>query len=94
MSKSSDDRVRHLAVVMVKRFVITHVGKYKLRCLTFAQQGRNTYPTRDEAQDALDLYKQPGGLERVLKPAQLATLEVREVDCYPGHFDPAAYYFD
>lgn len=97
VTKSEDDRARHLKVVRegtVKRFVITHVGKYDLRCLTFAKQGRNTYETRAEAQALLDLYKKPGGLERVLTPAQMATLEVREVDCYPGHFDPVSYYMD
>lgn len=99
MTKSSEDRERHLKVVregLVKRFVITHVngsGSCKgMRRLTFAMQGRNTHATREEAERLLALYKEPGSLDRVLKPAELATLEVREWDCYPGHHDPVRYY--
>lgn len=100
-TKSERDRARHLHVVeheTVTRYVITHVISRGLmsgvRGLTFAKQGRCTYATRDEAETALGLYKRPGGLSRVLDAAELASLEVREAQCYPGHFDPVKSWFD
>lgn len=79
----------------VDRFVITHVSaKLELRQLTFAQQGRWTYPTRAEAEEVLDGFRGPGGLRRVLTPAEMKTLKVIAVPCYAGHFDPVGCYPD
>jgi len=77
---------------MVKRYVVTHESeKLGLRVLTFAAQGRWTYDTREEAEAALALFR-PSLREKVLGPAA-DTLEVREVDCYPGHHDPSRTVF-
>lgn len=76
------------------RYVITHIsGADGLRRLTFAQQGRHTHGSRDEANKVLRAARSTG-LRRVLSPAELATLEVRAVACYAGHHDPVAYYCD
>jgi len=84
----------HARLNTVKRFVITHVGKLGLRRLTFAQQGRNTYGTRREAEIDLEAFRGPDGLPRVLTPDEVRTLDIREVDCYAGHHDPVGYYVD
>lgn len=77
---------------MTRRFVVTHFDeRSRLRRLTFAKQGRHTYPTSAEAEAALALFRQPSGLPKVLTPNELASLEVREVACYDGHLDPVAY---
>lgn len=78
----------------VIRYVITHVGKDGLRTLSLGAQGRYTYPTEEAAKDGLKLWAGPQGLPRVLTPDQVATLEVRACECWPGHFDPCGIYFD
>lgn len=79
----------------VKRWVITHVSdKDGLRTLTFACQGRYTFATYAEAQEAMVDWIQPSGLMRVLTAREVASLEVREIDCWAGHFDPCGIYFD
>lgn len=78
---------------MSTRYAITHVGKEGLRRLTFAQQRRNTYDTRELAEAALTEFRGPNGLCRVLTRAEMESLQVREVACY-DHGDPVAYYYD
>lgn len=75
---------------MAIRYAITHVGKDGLRTLTFANQGRNHYVTREEAEALMALFAP--GLRNVLG-AKTATLEVREVECY-DHGDAKGIYFD
>jgi len=78
----------------VIRYVITHVSdKDQLRTLTQSCQGRDTYPTREEAERLMGLYV-ANGLDKVLSCAELATLEVRPCECWPNHFDPMGIYFD
>lgn len=78
----------------VQRFVITFIGKDGLRTLAFPQQGRYTRATREEAEAWLANCRLPHSLPRVLTAEQLATLEVRECECWAGHFDPCGVYFD
>lgn len=74
------------------RFVVTHVSaKSGLRVLTFAAQGRYTYDTRAEAARQMELCRE--GLRRVIGDA-ISTLQVREVECYPDHYDPKKTVFD
>ncbi len=68
------------------RFAITHANKDNLRVLTFANQGRNHYDTREAAEASLAAFRGPQGLPRVLTPEQVASLEAIEVECY-GHGD-------
>jgi hypothetical protein len=75
---------------MAIRYAITHIGRDGLRTLTFANQGRNHYATRGEAEELLKLFTP--GLDRVIG-AKVATLEVRAVDCY-DHGDAKGIYFD
>ena len=70
----------------VFRWVITHVNKFGLRVLTFAQQGRETYTTKDEAEKALVLLK-PSLRAKVLGE-YANTLRVKRVECWPEHYDP------
>lgn len=82
----------------MKMYAITHVNaKLGLRQLTFGNQGRNHYKTRDEAEAALKLYAPSLGgswpILKVLAPGEAETLEVREVDCY-DHGDAKGIYFE
>lgn len=82
----------------VQRWVITHVharhAAAGLRSLTFACQGRWTYDSKEVAERELELWKGSQGLPRVLTAAELATLEVRECECWAGGHDPCGMYFD
>jgi hypothetical protein len=51
-----------------------------MRHLTFANQGRNLYATRTEAQEALELFELD--LRAKVLGEMANTLEVREVECY------------
>jgi hypothetical protein len=73
---------------MTKRWVLTHRTGGP-RTLVSPAQGRYTYATREEAQKKLDAIKE--GVETTLG---LRELEVREVECYPIHFDPKTRWFD
>lgn len=81
----------------VTRYVITHIPDNGLmsgiRTLSFAAHGRNTYATMTEAAIALEEYRGPNGLPRVLSPAEVATLAVMPCECWAGHFDPVGVYF-
>lgn len=70
------------------RYVITH-NTQGTRTLAFPKQGRYTHETEEEAQRSLDLFR--GGLERSLG---YQNLEVRPVECWPGHFDPKTRWFE
>ena len=76
--------------VGVTRYALTHArsvyGSYGLRVLTFGAQGLYTYETREEAERALHLYEPD--LRGVLGDGVADTLEVRAVECWPGHHDP------
>ena len=77
----------------VIRWVVTAQRPGESRRLAAAMQGRHTYATREEAQDVLYSIvenNRPGLLEEV----GLVNLEVRECECYPGHFDPIGCWFD
>lgn len=88
-------RELHHALPYVVRWVITHLDpKAGMRGLTFPKQGRHTYPDEESARAALEEFKKPHGLPRVMPPAVLATLEVRACECWAGHFDPVGYWFD
>lgn len=72
----------------IKRFAITHLAKDGLRTLAFANQGRNHYDTKEQAEQALVL------LSPDLKnKLGLVALEVREVECY-AHGDAVGIYFE
>lgn len=75
----------------MQRYAITHLGKDGLRKLTFANQGRNHYDSKQKAQEAME------ALEPELRGKILGdmanTLEVREVECY-DHGDAKGIYFD
>lgn len=79
----------------VKRFVVTFVSdKDGMRTLAFPCQGKWTFATWAEADETRKLFSGPDGLARVLSPAEVASLEVREAECWRGHFDPCGIYFD
>ncbi len=71
------------------RFVITHINKDGARTLAEPMQGRFTYATREEAQTRLD--RLAPSFKAVLS---FHDLEVREVEVYPGHFDPKTCWFN
>lgn len=68
----------------MKRYAITHINRAGFRVLTFANQGRNHFDTREEAQIAL------GGLTDNNSETTLAeqfgphfvTLAVHSIECY------------
>lgn len=76
------------------RFVITHVDKKTgMRTLAEPMQGRCTYETKEKAQTTLDAILQNTPRERLEQMFGMP-LEVREVPCWPGHFDPMTCWFD
>jgi len=75
---------------MKRMYAITHIGDNG-RVLTFANQGRNHYDTREAAEEALKLYE-PDLRAKVLGD-KADTLEVRWVRCWP-HGDAVGIYFD
>jgi hypothetical protein len=78
----------------MKLYAVTHIIQHGpmtgTRTLTFANQGRNHYRTREDAERSLAQYR-PGLEMSIGKAAD--TLEVREVECY-DHGDAKGIYFD
>lgn len=82
----------------VWRYVITYVNRQGQREIFGPAQGRNTFEAISEAEARLDAIKSVnttstlasvvGGIDAI------ATMEVREVECWPNHFDPKGRYFD
>ena len=68
----------------MKLFAITHQNRDGCRVLTFANQSRNHYNTRDKAEKALEQLKVNGlpRIREILGETGFATLEVREIECY------------
>jgi hypothetical protein len=73
------------------RYAITHVNKDGMRTLTFANQGRNLYETREIAEASVDLLKD--SLREKVLGDMADTLEVRQVDCYESG-DAKGIFFD
>lgn len=81
----------------VIRFVITNPGRDKmegLRVLTLSGQGRDTFATREEAEDYMKLLQQPGQIDRVIGIDRAKMMRVYAVECWPGHFDPKRTVWD
>lgn len=78
---------------MTTRYVVTHVGKDGQRTLAHAMQGQHTYATRREAADWIASAFIVNGAERLQQFYGLP-LEIREVECWPGHLDPKTCWFD
>lgn len=77
----------------VKRFVITHINRDGMRALASPQQGRYTYATREDAQKRLDAII-ANTTVAMIKSVWGLPLQVRECECYAGHFDPVGIFFD
>lgn len=73
---------------MRTRYVLTHLAKDGLRTLVNANQGRNHYDTREEAEHALEALA-PQLRERL----GMRALEVRATECY-DHGDAVSVYSD
>jgi len=68
----------------MKLFAITHQNRDGCRVLTFANQSRNHYNTKAEAEKVLEQLKVNGlpRIREILGGFGFATLEVREIECY------------
>jgi hypothetical protein len=77
----------------VIRYVVTHLDKEGRRVLAHPRQGRHTYATPGEAQAWIDAALKNNS-ESTLRSVFGFPLEVRPVECFPGHFDPMTMYFD
>lgn len=75
------------------RWVITFIAKDGLRTLFYGADGRHTHATREEAQALLDKFDREQIRSRLGDQAA-DSLEVRECECWAGHFDPCGIYFD
>lgn len=73
------------------RFAITHVDEHGQRTLTFANQGRNHYETREAAEKAMREFE-PDLRAKVLGD-RADSLEVRDVECWPSG-DAKGIYFN
>ena len=75
----------------MERFAITHFNKKTgVRQVTFANQARNMYDSRQEAQEAMELYETD--LRSKILGESANTLEVRSVECYDNG-DAKGIYF-
>lgn len=82
---------KHQNTEPVIRYVPTVIGRRGERTLLLAAQGRNTWPTPEEAQRWLDTLLQVNSTERlrtIYGPHAPGSFEVRAVECWPGHHDP------
>ena len=77
----------------VLRYVITHINKGGMRTLISPAQGRYTYLTAEEAQTQINAIMENNSRDTILSLFGLP-LEVRFVECWAGHFDPKACWFD
>jgi len=68
----------------MKLFAISHQNRDGCRVLTFANQSRNHYSTKDKAEKALEQLKVNGlpRIREILGETGFATLEVREIESY------------
>lgn len=91
------DHIQHLQLTECPvRYVVTHINHNGERTLSHSAQGRLTYETAAEAQawiHAAILATSDETLRQIYGPQALGTFEVREVPCYPGHFDPVTSWF-
>jgi hypothetical protein len=78
---------------MKTMYAITHQYSPISRTLTFGNDGRNHFDTLEEAEAALELYKGPSGLCKVLTPKQMETLKVIAITCY-NHGDSVDTVFE
>ena len=81
--------------MIVIRYVLSRINKDGLRVMVYAQQGRHTYATRDEAQKHLDDFLKNNTQERLIEvfgEQAVGTFEVSAIECYSGHFDPVGCY--
>ena len=73
------------------RYVISHINKDEMRCMTYACQGRETRGSKEEAQKDLQDFLTNNTEERlagVFGSQAIGTFEVSAIECYPNHFDP------
>jgi len=89
-SKTTTESMQAASVI---RYVVTHVNKDGMRTLVDKQQGQFTYATAALAQARLDAFTANNTPEQLAQYFGLP-LEVRPVECWPGHFDPKSIWFD
>lgn len=78
----------------VRRFAITHINRDGLRTLSFANQGRNHFDTREAAEEHLAAVKKNNSIFTLHHLyGDVDKMEVREVECYL-HGDATGIYFD
>jgi hypothetical protein len=80
---------------MRTRYAITHRSD-KLGLRTFsmpANQARYHFDERAAAEAALEAFKGPNGLCKVLSPTEMKTLRVDPIECY-DHGDAVGIYVD
>ena len=79
----------------VTRYVPTYINKDGLRTLMRPAQGRDTFPTREEAQLWLDAVAQNNSADHLRSIwGEDPRFEVRACACWAAHFDPVGIYFD
>lgn len=80
----------------VIRYVITHLtvdNVASARQLAGPMQGHRTHATFSDAKHAIKAIMENNS-ESTLRSVYNLPLEVRPVECYPGHFDPKTCWFD
>lgn len=79
----------------VTRYVVTYVNRDGERTLMGAAQGRNTYETREAAEQFLAAVMSNNSPKTILEVyGPDPRPEVRPCPCYPRHFDPQTVWFD
>jgi hypothetical protein len=79
------------------RWVVTHVDRHGTRSLSYGAQGRWTWPSQEEAAEALEHLLAHNGEKRlagIYGPQAVGTFQVQQVECWPGHHDPKRTVFE
>lgn len=80
------------------RYVITHIEQSSptrgMRRLTFRNAGSNTFDTPEQAQQLIYAMRSNNSPSTLAMYGTPDTLEVRAVECWPGHNDPKTIWFD
>jgi hypothetical protein len=78
---------------MKTRYAITNINKDGLRILSFANQGRNHFDSREDAESWLSAMRGDMRSLRVVLGEQVDTLRVDAVECY-DHGDAVRTVFE
>jgi hypothetical protein len=76
----------------VMRWIVTHVCPSGRRVMSFPRQGCNTYASEAQALDFMGRVQSINDVDGIFGTQAIGTFEAREVECWPGGFDPVGVF--